>query len=352
MTEQTNQQREQAMHQLERDTQGYAAASVLAALAELDLGTLLLTHDNSLAAAELARLAQADTRAITVLMDALVALGYCVKSGTDSESRYGVAAAYRELLDNRHPASYIPMMRHRACIMRNWARLAWTVRSGLPQESLPSLLGREQDRVSFIMGMNSVALRLAPRTVRALEDAGVFATLPPAPRLLDVGGASGTYTVALLEHLPKATACLFDLPTGIRQAEKRFADSPLAGRVRLVSGDFTRDALPGPCDFAWVSAIIHQMDRAEARALYAKVWDALTPGGLIAIRDFVMNPERTAPVSGALFGINMLVQTGGGQVYTLEEIRDDLTRTGFTGVRLAVPAEDMGAVVTAGKPAQ
>lgn len=351
MAEQQTSQTEQAMGKLERDTQGYAAASVLAALAELDLGTLLLTHNNSLTAAELASLAQADVRAITVLLDALAALGYCVKSGTDAESRYGVVAAYRELLDSRHPASYIPMMRHRACIMRNWARLAWTVQSGLPQESQPSLLGREQDRVSFIMGMNSVALRLAPRIVQALEDAGVFAALPPAPRLLDVGGASGTYTAALLEHLPKASACLFDLPTGIRQAEKRFAQSPLSGRVRLVTGDFTKDLLPGPCDFAWVSAIIHQMDRQEARALYAKVRDALAPGGLIAIRDFVMNPERTAPVGGALFGINMLVQTGGGRVYTLEEIRDDLVHAGFTGVRLAVPAEDMGAVVTASKAA-
>ena len=341
-----------ALTRLERDTQGYAAACVLAAFAELDLGTLLLTHDNSLAAAELARLAQADVRAMTALMDAVSALGYCEKTGADNAARYGVAADYKELLDSRHPASYVPMMRHRGCIMRNWARLAWTVRSGEPQEDLPSILGRGEDRISFIMAMNSAALRLAPRVLRNMDEAGVFAALPPGPRILDVGGASGTYTAAFLERLPEATAVLFDLPTGIRQAEKRFAPgSPLAGRARLVTGDFTKDALPGPCDFAWVSAIIHQMNREEARALYAKVRDALAPNGLVAVRDFVMDPGRTAPVGGALFGINMLVQTGGGRVYTFEEIREDLEAAGFVEIRLAVATDDMGAVVTALKPA-
>lgn len=341
-----------AFSQLERDSRGFMPASVLAAFAELDLGALLLAHDNGLSAADLARLAQADARAIETLLDAATALGYCEKRGRDGEARYGVADVFRELLDSRHPDTYVPMLRHQACIMRNWARLAWTARSGRPQENLPSILGRGEDRVSFIMAMNAAALRLAPRVLRDLEEAGVFAALPPEPRILDVGGASGTYTAAFLERLPQATAVLFDLPAGIAQAEKRFAEgSPLAGRVRLVTGDFTKDALPGPCDFAWVSAIIHQFDRAEARALYANARAALAPGGLVAVRDYVMNPERTAPAGGALFGVNMLVQTGGGRVYTLEEICEDLAAAGFADARLAVPAADMGAVVTARNPA-
>ena len=51
-----------AFTRLEHDIRGFMAASVPAAFAEPDLGTLLPAHGNSLSAAELARLAQADDR--------------------------------------------------------------------------------------------------------------------------------------------------------------------------------------------------------------------------------------------------------------------------------------------------
>ena len=93
------------------------------------------------------------------------------------------------------------------------------------------------------------------------------------------------------------------------------------------------------------------MSRQECRDLYAKAYAALEPGGLAAVRDFVMDASRTSPAAGALFGVNMLVQTGGGRVFTFEEIREDLEAAGFADVRLAVDKPSMSAVVTAAKPA-
>lgn len=331
---------------LQTDMQGYQRSCVLAALAELDIATCILTQKASPTAKQIASLTDSDERGISVLLDALAGLGYLNKVGTGSTARFSVPVALAPYLDSRSPLTQIPMMRHRACILRNWSRLSWAVHDGCPPKS-DSFLGEKQDRVSFLQGMHSVATTIMKDVMDSLEKAGIFSILKEKPiTLLDVGGASGSYTQAFLERLPQSKAILFDLPSGITQARARFVGSPLESRVTLVEGDFTRDALPGPCDFAWVSAIIHQLDREGSRELYAKIGESLTPGGMIAIRDFVMEDSGISPSSGALFGINMLVQTSKGRVHTFSEIREDLEKAGFVDVCHAVDTPTMAAIVT------
>ena len=96
-------------------------------------------------------------------------------------------------------------------------------------------------------------------------------------------------------------------------------------------------ALPAGADLAWVSAIVHQNSRAQNRALFAKVFAALAPGGRIAIRDILMEEDRTRPVAGALFAVNMLVATEGGGTFTFAELREDLEAAGFARGCLGAP---------------
>ena len=74
------------------------------------------------------------------------------------------------------------------------------------------------------------------------------------------------------------------------------------------------------------------------------------PGGRIAIRDVVMEPDRTKPLDGALFAINMLVNTNTGGTFTFEEYAEDLRAAGFEESRLQVKHEAMNSVVVARKP--
>jgi trans-aconitate methyltransferase len=168
--------------------------------------------------------------------------------------------------------------------------------------------------------------------------------------LLDVGGASGTWTLAFLRAVPDATATIFDLPDAIQQARERLAGTEFVDRVTLTAGDFYVDDLPGGADFAWVSAICHQHSRRHNRDLFVKVWRALVPGGRIAIRDIVMAPGRTEPLDGALFAINMLVNTDSGGTFTFEEYAEDLTASGFQSPRLLIEHEAMNSVVEAVRP--
>ena len=330
------------MPTLEGYAHSYQNVCVIGAAAELDLFTPLIRSPST--ASALAKRCEIDLRATIMLLDALVALDILQKSD-DAEPVYCVRNEFCEQLDIEHPKTYIPMLRHRMSCIRQWVELSRVLKSGQPQPRNASILGPEEDYRSFVLAMNSVGITFAVEVVDALEKAGCL----KFQHLLDVGGASGTYTREMLRRMPHAKGTIFDLPSAVAEARKRFGGTEFESRVRLVAGDFYLDELPTGCDFAWVSAIIHQFDRSHAQSLYEKVYRAIDNGGMIAVRDFVMQSSRTEPLDGAMFAINMLTATQNGMCYTFDEIKEDLEMAGFVEVRYAVPADTMGAVVTAVK---
>ena len=119
--------------------------------------------------------------------------------------------------------------------------------------------------------MHAIAYRLAPGIVAAIKPVAI-------KKLLDIGGASGSYTQAFLEAYLDMKATLFDLPSVIKIAQMRLADTDLIDRVTFVAGDFYKDELPTDHDLALLSAIIHQNSPKQNIELYRKIYRALQPG--------------------------------------------------------------------------
>jgi hypothetical protein len=67
--------------------------------------------------------------------------------------------------------------------------------------------------------------------------------------------------------------------------------------------------------------------------LLAKVHDALAPGGVVAIAEFLVDEARAAKTNGLIFAVNMLVNTEDGDTYTFSEIAGWLKEAGFENVR-------------------
>lgn len=317
-------------------SRSYQGACVLAAAAELNIFPALA--DSPLAADELADRLHCDLRGLNVLLDALVALELLKKNG----NRYSLAAGISGVLAPGGGRNVLPMAQHQATCLHRWAQLARVVKTGCPAERRPTLLGEAGDQASFIGAMDGSSAPIAEAVVRAVVP-------PEFAHLLDVGGASGTWTIAFLRACPTAKAVLFDLPGVIPMADRRLAAAGLRDRVRLVAGDFANDPLPAGADLAWVSAIVHQNSRGQNRRLFAKVFAALEQGGRIAIRDFLMDNSRTSPVPGALFAINMLVGTGCGGTFTFDELREDMETAGFSNAAVLRREPTMNSVVVAQK---
>jgi SAM-dependent methyltransferase len=319
---------------------GFQSSCVLGAASELGLFDIL--DAGPLTGEKIADAAKVDLRGVKVLLDALAALEILIKEGECYEISYGMAP----LLRDDSPDSMGPMIRHWMTCLRAWGRLADSVQTGKPAHETPSIRGADADRESFIGGMHSLNALSAEPLIERLAQSGEF---DDVTYVLDVGGASGTWTIALLEAIPDALATVFDLPDAIEQAKQRIRalEPELRDRVCFASGDFYKDELPHGADLAWVSAIIHQHGRKENVALFKKVRDALQPGGRIAIRDVVMESDRLQPTPGVLFALNMLVHTETGGTFTFEEISEDLKAAGFKEPELTLESPFMDAVVMA-----
>ncbi len=326
---------EETREEIMRKVMTFWQSRIILTGAELDVFTRL--DGTALPAADLAKDLGCDGRSMERLLNVLAALGLLKK-----EANLFSLAERAKTLSSRHPESILPMFLHFNDLWQKWSRLTDVVRTGKPVEGAGGERGPGNLR-AFIGAMHAIGRNLSMEIGRAF-DAGRF------KRLLDIGGGSGTYTIAFLQRNPQMTAILFDRPPVIALARERLEAERLGQRTTLAAGDFSVDELPAGCDLALLSAIIHQNSPGENLSLYKKVFRALDPGGSILIRDHIMDESRTSPLNGALFAVNMLIGTSGGDSYTFSEIKEGLEKAGFTDVSWILPGKEMDGLVEARKP--
>jgi predicted O-methyltransferase YrrM len=302
----------------------FQRSRVLLTAVELKIWSAL--GDVGLSSAVLAARLGTDPRATDRLLNALVAIGLLAKSGdlfahTDASRRY--------LVDTSR--DFLGGLGHTVSMWRAWSGLTDAVRQGAPALR-EAINDRGEDWLEpFIAAMHHRAAQQAPMVASILDLAGVT-------RVLDVGGGSGAFAMACARHQPTLEAVVFDLPNVVPMTRRYIQEAGLSARVTTATGDYLKDALPGGFDLAFLSAVVHSNAPEENAALVRACAAALNPGGRVAIMDFVMDEDRTAPAPGALFALNMLVATDRGDTFTEGEIRRWLSDAGLAqGPRLETP---------------
>jgi predicted O-methyltransferase YrrM len=314
-------------------SRAFTESRVLLTAAELDLFTLLTAPKRL---DEIVEKTGANGYGLEILLDALASMGLLQKA----EVKWFTPAPVARWLSSESAESVLPMVLHNVNLWDRWSQLTHVVGGVAARQQ-----AKERSLEAFIGAMHVVATPIASRIVELVEPGA-------ARRMLDVGGASGTYTLAFLRASPQLHVTLFDRPPVIEMAKKLMVAEGMAERVTLAAGDFYTDVLPGGHDLALVSAIIHQNTPHKNVELFRKVYDSLEMGGRIVVRDHVLSEDRTSPMRGAMFAVNMLVAQNGGNSYTFAEIGDALEKAGFSKVRLIHPDTRMDGLVEAFKAAK
>jgi len=253
-----------------------------------------------------------DLRGTEILLDALVAVGLLVKQ----KDRYRNTAAASQFLVSGKPYYQGDIIRHADALWKNWSGLDEVLKTGKPRH-------RFHDREAFILGMHNIASIKARDVIDVMELRGVRTAL-------DLGGGPGTYSIEMARRGIKVT--LFDLPETIEIARKVMRQEKADGIV-LMGGDFMSDDIGKDYDLVFVSQILHSYSGKDNLQLLRKCKKALNEGGRIGIQEFYLGRTRTHPLQGALFSVNMLVNTEGGRCYSIEEIRSWLLKTGLKRIR-------------------
>ncbi len=264
-------------------------------------------------AGQVADILETNFRATEILLDAVASLGLLAKQGT----RYRITSLAKQFLLKESSLYQGDMLRHADTLWKSWSNLDAIVKTGMPSRS------ESRDHEVFIRAMHDSAIFRAPAVVKALDLRGVKTAL-------DLGGGPGTYSIELSKQGIAVT--LFDV-TSTLEVAKSFIRTSKAKTIELKAGDFHTDPIGKDYDLALISQVFHAYSEEKNCALLEKTRNALKPRGQVVIHEFFIGPNRAYPPVGALFSVNMLVNTSIGRCYTPQEMKKWLAKTGFRNVR-------------------
>jgi acetylserotonin N-methyltransferase len=289
--------------------------------------------------AEIAQRLGFNRRATEVLFSMLTALGLLVLR----DGRHGLADVTRTYLLPQSPYYWGPLLRALGVLPQQHAALTRALRAaddraptraGAPAENRarpddPSdawqrgHIDREQaEVVTRLMHCHSL-----PASVGVARNGNLHGV----SRLLDVGGGSGCFSIAIAQHLPSIRCTVMELPAVCDVVRSYIADGGVADRVDTVSIDMFRDAWPRGYDGMFFSNIFHDWDVETNLFLARRAYEALPAGGHIYLHEMLLAEDGSGPVTTASFSMLMLLGTQGRQ-YSFSELRQILTSAGFDDI--------------------
>jgi O-methyltransferase domain/Dimerisation domain len=152
--------------------------------------------------------------------------------------------------------------------------------------------------------------------------------------IMDLGGGNGTFLAAILRSAPAASGILFDLPSGIREADATLRNAGVADRCKVVPGDFFR-SVPAGADLMVLKSVIHDWDNEHAAEILAQCRAAASAETRLVLVERVMPECMTASAANqraASLDMRMLTIAGGLE-RTEQEYRQLMERTGFNWTR-------------------
>lgn len=308
---------------------GFWGSKALLSAVELGVFTELATGARSLE--DLTTRLRLHPRSARDFLDALVALGVLVREN-GVYANTPETALYLDRAKPTYVGGILEMANLR--LYRFWDGLTEGLRTGQPQneakhggEDLFATIYADPEVLeSFLRGMTGVSLPAAQ----------AMAALFPwdeVKSFVDVGCAQGGATAAIATAHPHLKAIGFDLPVVQPVFDAYIRELGLAGWVRFQAGDFFEEPLPS-ADVIIMGHILHDWDLEQKRALLAKAYAALPPGGRLIVYDAIIDDDRRQNAFGLLMSLNMLIETRGGFDYTGADCIGWMKDAGFTDARV------------------
>lgn len=187
-------------------------------------------------------------------------------------------------------------------------------------------LSQEQAR-KFTAKMHSHAF---PAAV-ALAQSAIFHDVRS---LLDIGGGSGAYSIALAAAHPQLQCTVADLPQVCPITQQYIDSFGQADRIQTLALDMFKDRWPRGQDAILFSDILHDWERTRCLWLLKNSYENLPAGGRVFVHEVLLNDDKAGPLTANAYSLAMLLVTR-GQQFTAGELEAMLAEAGFTNIASA-----------------
>ncbi len=295
---------------------GMALSAVVIAAVQTGITTRLAQQPAT--AAQLAADLDLDPVPTRLLLDCLRSGGHVtVRSG-----RYRLTRSARRWLDPQSALSVAQYVAGTADYWAWWAELDQVVRSGQPAGHHDAPPGDAYWR-RYLCGQLDLARLSADEVAKKLR-------LPDDSRsLLDIGGGHGWYSAQLCLRHPGLHATVLDLPGSAAIGREIIARAGMSGRVEHRDGDATTDDLGAGYDAVLCFNLLHHLTAEQTVTLFGRIYDALAPGGVLAVMDAFAEPSRRSSAAANVLGLFVYLSSG-AQVHPPQQLHDWLADAGFS----------------------
>ncbi len=296
----------------------FQASRILLTAFELQLFTILEHH--MLSPADAAGKLNADPRGVDRLMNALCGIGLLKKV---KGKFYNSDVASKYLVEGK--PDFMGNLYHTNHLWDTWSCLTESVIQGGSYKGDQNKSGKKEWVEAFIRAMHH-------RGVQQGKILSMMIDLSGVKKMLDVGGGSAAFSIEIVKKEKAVNVVIFDLPHVIPLTRNYVKAEALEEKFTFIEGNYLSDGFGYGYDLILLSAIVHINSYEQNKSLINKCSDALNKNGRIIINDFVMNNDRTKPVHGAVFALNMLVGTEYGDTYTEDEMREWFAAAGINKI--------------------
>jgi cyclopropane fatty-acyl-phospholipid synthase-like methyltransferase len=319
---------------------GYAPTLVIEAAVRHGIFDLL--DKGPLMAEQIAIETGTSLRGINAVVDVLVSIGLLDRKG----NRVALTPESATFLVSTKPAYYGMFFGHISDqLIPNWLQLTEIVRTGRPAAKVNANKEGAKFFAEFVESLFPISFAAATALGKHL---GVPKAQAPFS-VLDIGAGSGVWGISIAKLSPHVRIHAVDWPQVLKVTRRVAAKHGVVDRLTTAAGDFFEADFGHEHRLCTIGHILHSEGRERSQRLLKKVFDALAPGGTVAIQEFVPNDQRTGPPNALIFAVNMLVNTEAGDTFTFAEMSQWLRKAGFKNPRL-LDVPSVSPLVLADKP--
>jgi demethylspheroidene O-methyltransferase len=166
---------------------------------------------------------------------------------------------------------------------------------------------------------------VAEQTLQAYSLKGV-------KRILDIGGGTGAFLLAVKNKYPSIEATVFDLPNVINVAKGNHQEiDGIEGHLTFCPGDFLKDDFPSNQDVICLVRVLYDHEDTTVELLLRRIYETLPKGGSLLITEPMSGGGKAMRSSDCYFSFYTLAMTT-GKVRSFEEHKAILLKVGFSNI--------------------
>ena len=300
--------------------------------AALETGIFETLAEKSMTLSELVQRSKLNERGVTALLRMLTSLGFLALHGNE----YTLTSVSRNYLLKDSPFYWGGVLERIGVNNPQHEQLIELLKQG---SSHSSAVGGESSKPSDAWESGQLDIEQARHVAAFMHSHSMPAAMGVSRRgdfsgvkkLLDVGGGSGCFSIAIAQQFPDIKCTIMDLDAMCRLVPDYVNAGGGSDQVDAIAVDMFREAWPDGYDAMFFSNILHDWNFDTCASLLAKAYDRLPQGGRIYIHETLLDDDGNGPVPAVAFSVVMLIGTQ-GQQFTFPELAQLLTNAGFKDI--------------------